>query len=86
MKVYGLWSVDSDGCTYSCDVLHAVYAKKEDAETELTRLELIGLEGDDRLAKMGHPDYYKWYSALSNKEQIAANHKELYVKEIEVIE
>jgi muramoyltetrapeptide carboxypeptidase LdcA involved in peptidoglycan recycling len=48
MKVYCLFVTHSDGITYHYDEFLGVYAHKEDAETEMTRLELVALEAKQK--------------------------------------
>jgi hypothetical protein len=43
-KVYCLNHSISDECTYSFEVLEKIYRSRDDAETELTRIQLIDLE------------------------------------------
>lgn len=43
MKVYVVYLIDSDNCSYSYEVLHKIYAKEHDAEVEKTRIELLFL-------------------------------------------
>lgn len=62
MKVYCLMFTDSDGCSYSFDVLIDIFASKEKAETEVTRLELIDLELKEFLSEHGSSKLYKTYT------------------------
>jgi hypothetical protein len=40
-----------DGCTWNCDDLYKIYAKHTDAETEVTRIELLQLKREEILKK-----------------------------------
>ena len=49
--VYCVMLSRGDGCTWNSDDLHKIYAKQSDAETEVTRIELLQLKSDELLKK-----------------------------------
>lgn len=56
-KVYCVFLTRGDGCTYSCTSLHKIFHNKSDAETEVTRIELLQLE-----MRTTTKDFYKEYT------------------------
>jgi hypothetical protein len=89
MKVYAINYLDTDGCTYSCLLTTKVYAKKEDAETELTRLELIYIKAQENWKRMSNSQYFDWYSSLPDDDRDATKFDEsgfrFSIEEIDVL-
>lgn len=88
MIIYGIYFSDSDGCTYSCDILYKAYAKKDDAELEITRVELLALDGQEYYDKEQWDRLHEWRTSLQPDDQIASdmvpNRSDLFIREIEV--
>lgn len=82
MKVYVVFLIDSDDCTYSYDILHKIYANQNDAEVEETRINLIFL------GKMEYPkwDYFPANPYNLSKEDLdIASYHAVRVEEVEVL-
>lgn len=85
-KVFAVYYNESDGCTYSCDVLHKLYATRHAAEVELTRLELIALDAQKFLDSGEYRAYNYWYDALPESDRFAGDRERYFwIDEIEVL-
>jgi len=67
--VYCVMLSRGDGCTWNCDDLHKIYAKHTDAETEVTRIELLQLKRDEIL-KSRNNTWEDIYKAFTDEERL----------------
>ena len=94
MKVYGVYCTDSDGCTYSCESLFKLFAKLDDAESELLTIELIQIEANGFLTRNAtYEEFIDWQKKLETDMgdeyvQFTYNnpYNDVFIREIEVIE
>ena len=82
MKVYVVYLLASDNCTYSYEVLHKIYADEHDAEVEKTRIELLFLMKEECVKNNFWSDNTH---NLSKEDLDIATYAGVYVDEVEVL-
>jgi hypothetical protein len=66
--VYCVMLSRGDGCTWNSDDLHKIYANRSDAETEVTRIELLVLKHEE-IIKDRNATWEDVHKAFTDEEQ-----------------